>query len=149
MVCSFSDPVINPLNHLLRQNFQPKNRFEWVTIALLVLVEFLKIICISFMALGALMPKGYLLLYVLADLIIQPCSLLFYAIIIRVLLSYANPGLNNPAVDFLKTITAPLLKFGLRIIPNTYGFDFSPFVMLIILKITTLFISNSLPLRLL
>ena len=72
------------------------------------------------------MPILFILLYVLADLIIQPCNLLFYAIIIRVIMSYANPGWQHPLADFLRLLTEPLLILGRKIIPDISGFDFSP-----------------------
>ena len=89
------------------------------------------------------------MLYVLADLIIQPCNLLFYAILIRVIMSYVNPKWQHPATDFLRIITEPLLILGRKIIPDISGFDFSPIIMMIILKIITLFIGASLPWNLL
>ncbi|MCL5271744.1 MAG: YggT family protein [Gammaproteobacteria bacterium] len=148
MVLSITDPIIKPVNSLFKLKYQPGQKFDWMAFIILVLVEFLKIICLSLLAFHALMPIGYLMLYVFADLIIQPCDLLFYAILIRVIMSYVKPDWQHPVADFLKLLTQPLLIWGRKIVPDISGFDFSPFIIMVILKIITLFISAYLPWRL-
>lgn len=148
MVLSITDPIIKPVNSLFKLKYQPGQKFDWMAFIILVLVEFLKIICLSLLAFHAIMPIGYLMLYVFADLIIQPCDLLFYAILIRVIMSYLKPDWQHPVADFLKLLTQPLLIWGRKIVPDISGFDFSPFIIMVILKIITLFISAYLPWRL-
>ncbi|MBL7479475.1 YggT family protein [Legionella bononiensis] len=148
LILSLTDPVIRPVNSLFKLKYQPGQKYDWVAFIILILVEFLKIVCLSLLAFHTLMPIVYILLYVLADLIIQPCDLLFYAILIRVIMSYAKPGWQHPVADFLRLFTEPLLILGRKIIPDISGFDFSPIVIMIILKVITLFISASLPWRL-
>ncbi|KTD43725.1 YggT family protein [Legionella quateirensis] len=148
LILSITDPVIRPVNSLFKLKYQPGQKYDWMAFIILILVEFLKIICLSLLAFHTLMPVVYILLYVLADLIIQPCDLLFYAILIRVIMSYAKPGWQHPVADFLRLLTEPLLILGRKIIPDISGFDFSPIVIMIILKVITLFISASLPWRL-
>ena len=116
---------------------------------MLVIIELLKFIAIGSLFLGVMMPWGFLPLFTLADLIVQPCNLLFYAIIIRVILSWTNPFLQNPVADIVRLITEPVLRLGRQIIPIISGFDFSPFIIMIVLKVITLFISASLPFNLL
>lgn len=72
-----------------------------------------------------------------------------FAILVRVIMSFVNPGWQGPIADFLRILTEPLLKLGRKFISNIAGFDFSPFIIMIVLKIITLFISASLPWRLL
>ena len=64
-------------------------------------------------------------------------------------MSYANPGWRHPIADFLRVLTEPLFILGRRLVPDISGFDFSPFVVMVILKIISLFINASLPWRLL
>ena len=63
-------------------------------------------------------------------------------------MSWINPRWQHPLADLLRLVTEPLLRLGRRIIPDISGFDFSPYVMLIMLKVITLFISESLPMHL-
>jgi YggT family protein len=146
---TLTNPVIKPIDRLLGLNKSKPGIYDRSAFSILVLVEFIKIASISLIFLGAMMPALYLLIYILADLIIQPCNLLFYAIIIRVVMSWVNPGWNHPAAEVLYLITEPLFRFGRKIIPNISGFDFAPIVVLIILKIITLFIQGTLPIQLL
>lgn len=149
LIHSVTDPIVRPFNLLFKQKYHPGQKYDWMAFCVLVLVELIKIICLSLILFHAIIPFVYLILYVLADLIIQPCDLLFYAILIRVIMSYVNPGWQHPIADFLRLLTEPLLILGRKIVPDISGFDFSPFIIMIILKVITLFISASLPWRLL
>ena len=148
LIYTFTNPLVNPFNKLLNQKYQPKQKYDWVAFGVLILVEVIKIACLSLVMYNTLLPFLYFIVYVLADVIIQPCDLLFYAILIRVIMSFANPGWQHPLSNFLRLVTEPLLSIGRRIVPDISGFDFSPFIIMIILKIITLFISYSLPWRL-
>ncbi len=142
------NPITLPLSNLFGANKKRLSRYDWACFCLLVLVELLKFSLIGWLFIGARFPWHFLPLYVLADLIAQPCNLLFYAILIRVIMSWINPRWQHPLADLLHLVTEPLLRLGRRIIPDISGFDFSPYVMLIMLKVITLFISESLPLHL-
>lgn len=149
LIHALTDPLITPLNRLFKLKYKPGQAYDWVAIAFIVLIEFIKIMLISLSVFHKIMPMILIVLYVVADLIIQPCDILFYALLIRVIMSFANPGWQHPVADFVQAVTEPLLRWGRRIVPDISGFDFSPFVILIILKIISLFISASLPWRLL
>ncbi len=142
-----ANPIVGPLTPLFAGNKKRLSRYDWPCFCILVLVELLKFIVIGAF-LGAMLPWNYVLLYTFADLIIQPCNLLFYAIIIRVIMSWINPNWQHPIADVLRLVTEPLYRLGRQIIPDISGFDFAPFVILVILKVITLFISASLPLHL-
>ncbi|KTD06189.1 YggT family protein [Legionella gratiana] len=149
LIYKITDPIVNPIQQLTHQKYQPGQKYDIPTLITLILVEVLKIICISLLALHGIIPILYLLIYVIADLIIQPCDILFFAILVRVIMSFVNPGWQGPIADFLRLLTEPLLKLGRKFFSDIAGFDFSPFIIMIILKIITLFISASLPWRLL
>jgi YggT family protein len=55
----------------------------------------------------------------------------FFAIIIRAVLSWVNPGSYNPAVSLLYSLTEPLLRIGRRLLPPVGGIDLSPLIPLI------------------
>ena len=145
---ALTNPVIMPLAHMFPATKTRRSRYDWACFSVLVVVELLKFIAIGSLFLGAMLPWSFLPLYTLADLIVQPCNLLFYAIAIRVLMSWVNPRWQHPIADLLRLATEPALNLGRRIIPDISGFDFSPYIILIILKVITLFISASLPLHL-
>lgn len=143
----------NPVMGFIEKHVYPKSsrlpRYDWVCLAFIVIMECIKFLLIGWVVYHATMPFGWLLLFVAADIIVQPCNLLFYALLIRVILSWVNPHWSrHPAADILILITNPLIRVGQRIIPNISGFDFGPFIMMILLKVITLFISASMPLAL-
>ncbi|EHL31496.1 YggT family protein [Legionella drancourtii] len=149
LIHTITDPLVNPIQQLFKQKPKPGQKYDVAAISALVLVEIFKILLISLIAFHGVMPMGYFLVYVIADLIVQPCDLLFFAILIRVIMSFANPAWNGPIADVLRILTEPLLKYGRRFFPNISGFDFSPFLILMVLKVITLFINANLPWRLL
>jgi YggT family protein len=79
------------------------------------------------------------------DLIAQPCNILFYALLIRVILSWVSPHLQHPLSSLLFMITEPMLKWIRGYIPPIAGLDFSTLVIMILLKVITLFVTASLP----
>jgi YggT family protein len=147
LIYTLTNPILAPLHYVLKD--QAKNKYDMPTLIIIIVAELIKISLLSLIALHQLMPISYLILFILADLIIQPCNFLFYALLIRVIMSYSNPNWQHPIADFLKILTQPLLILGRKIIPNISGFDFSPFIIMIILEVITLFIRSSLPLQLL
>lgn len=149
LISTITDPLIKPLTFLFKRKYTPGQRYDKLAFIMLVLVELIKIICFSLLVLHTLMPLFFIVVYVLADLIIQPCNLLFYAILTRVIMSYVNPYWQHPVADFLRLVTEPLLIWARKIIPDIAGFDFSPLILMVLLKIITLFITASLPLNIL
>ena len=147
LIHTITNPLVFPINLAIKHN--PKTRYDWSSLIALIVIEFIKIICLSLLYFHHVIPIHYLIIYVLADLIIQPCNILFYAIIIRLVMDFMNNNLQHPAADFIKLLTQPLFIFGRRLVPNISGFDFAPFIMMIILKVITLFILSALPWRLL
>lgn len=148
LIYRLTDPFVNPLHLLFKKYYQPIRTYDWMAFLVLIVLECFKVTCLSLIVFFKAFNIPLMLIYVFADLIIQPCTILFYAILIRVVMSYVNPGWQHPAADFLRLITEPMLRLGRKIIPNISGFDFSPIVAIIILKMISLFITASLPLRL-
>lgn len=149
LIYSITNPLIKPIHVLTRYKYSPGQKYDWPALFAIVVLEFLKIILLSLLYLHTTLGFLWTITYVLADLIIQPCNLLFYAVLIRVIMSYANPGWQHPFADIFRLLTQPLLILGRKIIPDISGFDFSPMVIMILLKIITLFINANLPLNLL
>lgn len=141
--------MVNPIQRVTRQPYKPGQKYDIPAFITLILMELFKILSINYLGLNGRLPIGGIFLYVIADLIIQPCNILFYAILIRVIMSFVKPDWHGPMADFLRMLTEPLLKIGRKIVPDIAGFDFSPFIIMMILKVITLFISANLPWRML
>lgn len=150
-IARLTNPLFVPLERLIYlENKKRLPRYDWICLAFIACVEAIKFILLGLLAYKIVLPFGYLLLFIVADMVVQPCNLFFYALLLRVIMSWVNPqGSMHPAANLLNLITNPLVRLGQTIIPNISGFDFGPFVIMIILKVITLFISAMLPLPLL
>lgn len=147
LIYSLTNPIVQPLERLVYRGKPVVKQYDWVTLGLIFIVELIKFFIIALVFHGVLLPISFLIIFALADAIIQVCNLLFYIILIRVVMSWINPAWQHPILDIMKLITDPLLDLGRRIIPDISGFDFSPFIILILLKVIALFMQASLPFR--
>ena len=72
-------------------------------------------------------------------------QLYMWVIIIRALLSWVNPDPYNPIVQFLNSITEPVLYRVRQLIPMTgLGIDFSPIIVLLAITFLQGFLVESL-----
>ncbi|MBI2785055.1 MAG: YggT family protein [Legionella longbeachae] len=149
LIYKMTNPIVNPIQLVFKQKYQPGQKYDIPALIVLIIVEILKIISISLLTFHTILPIRLVLVYVFADLIIQPCDILFFAILFRVIMSFVNPRWQGPVADFLRLLTEPVLKLVRRFIPDIAGFDFSPFIIMLLLKMITLFINASLPWRIL
>lgn len=62
-------------------------------------------------------------------------TLLFWAILIRAILSWVQPDPRNPVVQFLDRLTGPILYPLQRIIPPIGGIDLSPLVAMLLIEL--------------
>ena len=148
LIYTITNPLVNPIKKLLSKKQQMRTAIDWSTVITLIIMEFLKFVLIGLFFFGQLFPIIYILIFMIADLLVQPLNLLFYMILIRVIMSWIQPDWRHPVNDVLRAFTNPLLRLGHSLVPNISGFDFSPFIILILLKVLTLFISASLPISL-
>lgn len=142
-ISTFTNPVVKPVEGLFKSSHMRANRYDWACLTVLVAAELLKIFLLTLLVTGALPFLPLLLLRTLAELIVEPCNLLFYAILIRVVISWVNPHWKNPMADLIYLFTEPTLRLARGMIPVISGIDFSPFIVMILLKVITLFIGAS------
>jgi YggT family protein len=148
VIYKFTDPLVRPIDRLISSRKTRYKNFDWACLVVIIITEIINFVVLSFLIYGKLMPLFYLGLFVLSDFIMIPCNLLFYMILIRVIMSWVNPTWRHPVEEVIRTITNPLLKFGRYIIPDISGFDFSPYIIMIILKMIAVFMDATLPVRL-
>lgn len=148
LIYTLTEPLVQPIDRFFSSKKTPKSRYDWVSFALIIGVEFAKFICLGFIVYRSFLPIPYVLLFTLGDLIIQPCNFLFYMILIRAIMSWVNPTWRHPVADIIYLVTDPLLNLGRRIIPDIAGFDFSPILILVLLKVISRFVYVSLSMHL-
>lgn len=139
-VCQFvvklTDPVIQPLRRIL-----PRVSFiDLSSVLFLVILALIKFLLLFAIGQGALPPFNVLLVAALAGICKQVFDLYFYAILIRVILSWIGTGGYNPVKEILFILTEPLLLPARRLVPLVAGIDLSPAIVLILLKLISVII---------
>lgn len=147
VVYQCTETVVGPVRQWLSQ-VNRQGRYDWPCFIVLVVVEILKFVLIAGLFLRGKFPWFLLIAYPLADMLVQALSMLMYAILIRVVISWVNPTWRHPLGDLLIIITEPTLSWIRRYVPDIAGLDFSPFIALIAIKAVTVFISASMPFHL-
>lgn len=136
---------IFPIQKHITKNQSVRGRYDWDCFILLILVELLKFTIINLCFFKYSLSFFSVGLFVLADVIIQPCNLLFYAIIIRTLMSWLYPFRQDAFSSVLFLVTEPLLRLMRRALPNTGMMDFSPIAAILAIKVVTILVSSLLP----
>ena len=139
-VCQFvikmTDPVVQPLRRILpRVTF-----FDLSSVLFLIILVLLKFVLIFTIDQGMLPPFSVLLIISLAGIVKQVFDLYFYAILIRVILSWVGVIGYTPVKEILFKLTEPLLMPARRLIPSIGGIDLSPVLLLVILKLVSVII---------
>jgi len=77
---------------------------------------------------------GGLLIFSIADLIALLLTVFLVAVIIKVILSWVNPGHYNPVIGLVDKIAEPVLRPVRKLVPPIGGLDLSPmFAILLVL----------------
>ena len=108
----------------VKRRFRLPRRQMWIWIVILVLVMILAASTTGFRPVAVDWLYGFV--YYL-------CSILFYAIFTRAILSWFVRNSNNVVIILLDDITDPLLAPFRRVIPRFGMFDLSPLVVIVIL----------------
>jgi len=85
-----------------------------------------------------------MLILAAADIVRLMLNVFFWAIVIRVVMSWVNPGGRNPVNSLVGSLTEPLLERARRILPPMSGFDLSLIPVLIVLQLAQILVVASL-----
>ncbi|EDR34973.1 putative membrane protein [Coxiella burnetii Q321] len=114
--------------------------FDLAIVLLLVLLEFIQVLLLLWLRAGWLPKFSGLVIIVIATLGNKFLNLYFYAIILRVVMSWIASLQHNPIAEIIFLITEPLMRPIRRLIPSIAGFDFSPIVLLILLQLISILV---------
>ena len=126
-----TSPVLTPLRKILPKTGNIDLASLIFAIALTFGKFFLKISMIGQSA----NPAGIAVLSV-ADVLSVMLTILFWALIIRVILSWVSPDPYQPIVKILIQLTEPLMAPARRLIPPIGGLDLSPIFVFILISLT-------------
>ena len=138
-------PLLQPLEELPALSALKSRRYDGLSLLLIALIELAKFTVISYVLSSVHLSFTNIIALTLADMIIQPCHIVFAAIILRVVMSWVNPSWQHPIADLAFIISDPLFVAIRRHVPIVAGLDFSPLIALILLKTISLFVSAYVP----
>ena len=136
-IVKLTDFIVKPLRRLL-----PNMRsIETASLALILILQMIKFLCIVTLTFGFPNLLGILILAI-TDSIKIVIEIFFYAILLQAIISWLQP--YSPINRVLYQITAPLLRPFQRMIPSIGGIDISPIPVLIILQLLLIVFVNPL-----
>ena len=83
---------------------------------------------------------GGLLVFSIADLIALLLTVFLVAVIIKVILSWVNPGHSNPVIGLVDKIAEPVLRPVRKFIPSIGGLDLSPMIAILLILVVKMLI---------
>jgi YggT family protein len=136
---AFTNPLLKPLRRLIPGLYG-------IDLASLVLLLLLKCVELYLLLLLGGVAVQWLPIVAAAtvDLLRLTLNVYFFAILIRVILSWFMPyGIHqNPAGSLLVSLTEPLLRPARRLIPPIGGLDLSPIAVIVILQLMQLALAH-------
>jgi YggT family protein len=136
---AFTNPFLIPLRRIIPGLMG----IDLASLVLLLALQLLEVYVLTWLngLSAAMLP---LVLASVISLVRLTINVYFYAILIRVILSWFMPyGMRqNPAGDLLVSLTEPLMRPARRLIPAVGGLDLSPIVVLVGLQLLQLALAH-------
>ncbi len=125
-----TSPVLVPLRRVIPGLFG----IDFAAVFLLLVLQIMQLVLVGLVKGYAFQPLGLVVMSI-AELASLTLNIFFFSILIQVILSWVNPGTYNPVTALVYGLNEPLLRPARRLIPPVSGFDFSPLVVGVALKL--------------
>ena len=125
-----TSPVLVPLRRIIPGLFG----IDFAAVFLLLVLQIMQLVLVGLVKGYAFQPLGLVVMSI-AELASLTLNIFFFSILIQVILSWVNPGTYNPVTALVYGLNEPLLRPARRLIPPVSGFDFSPLVVGVALKL--------------
>lgn len=128
-----TNPVLVPLRRII----PGIAGFDVASLILLLALQLLQLVLIALMLDQNLSIAGLAVLAV-AKLIGLLINVFFFSILIQVILSWVRPNDYNPVSALIYSLNEPLLSPARRLLPPLGGFDLSPILVMIALRLLSI-----------
>lgn len=128
-ILRFTSPLILPLRRVLPSI----GRLDTATVLVAFVIQFLTLLALLALANRLIDPLPVAVTAVV-ELVILSLNLFFFAILIRIVLSWIAPHNYNPITALLTTLSEPILAPFRRLIPAIGGLDISPVFAIILIQ---------------
>lgn len=140
----FYNPLVQFLVKLTNPPLLPLRRviptlmgLDLAAIVLMLALQVVELLLI-FGLLGAGFNGAALLVLAVTELLSLLINVYFWAVLIRVILSWVNPDPRHPALSLLRQLTDPVMAPAQRLLPPIAGLDLSPILVLVGLQLLNL-----------
>jgi YggT family protein len=136
-----TNPLLLPARRMIPGFFG----LDCASLSLILGLNLIKLICLSFIAIGSLPHFFGLFLWSLGDCFGQAITFFVYALILQAIMSWiAQASQPNPVVILSMQLTAPLIRRAQRLVPPISGLDLSPMVVIIALQVINILLVSPL-----
>lgn len=139
-ILRFTSPLIIPI----RRFVPPMGRLDTATVLVTFSLQFL-IVFVLLKIVGRSASAATIALVSLLELCILSLNLFFFAILIRIILSWIAPQSYNPISAIAGAIAEPVLRPFRRLIPPLGGLDLSPILAIVILQAAVILLQSQKP----
>jgi YggT family protein len=136
-IAKVTNPVCKPFALVLPS----KGRWDWAALAAAFSVQVLFVILIGWLT-NRDFGIALILLSALTEILTVLLDMVFWLIVIQIILSWLVQN-HNPNLDIFRQLTAPILAPFQRMIPPMGGFDLSPIVAILVIKLAQILIVGS------
>lgn len=143
-ICQLTARASNPIVLPLRKILPRVQCIDLASLILLIIIELLKFATLSLLQ-HVSVNFSIVLILSITDILLQAIDILFYAIIIRIILSWVRSASSAYLNEIVFILTEPMLSRIRRLLPVMANFDLSPIVAFILLKILSIIILSYLP----
>jgi YggT family protein len=139
-ILRLTSPLIIPI-----RRFVPSvGRLDTAVVLVVYLIQFLVLMLLMTITQQELGTLNIALLAVL-ELCILSLNLFFFAIMIRIILSWIAPNTYNPVSAIASNLAEPVLSPFRRLVPSLGGLDISPIFAIVMLKATEIYLQSLAP----
>lgn len=139
-ILRFTSPLILPLRRILPSI----SRLDTATVLVAFVIQFLTLLLLLALTNRIIDPLPVAVTAVV-ELVILSLNLFFFAILIRIILSWIAPHNYNPITALLTTLSEPILAPFRRLIPAIGGLDISPVFAIILIQAVVIFLHSLKP----
>jgi YggT family protein len=139
-ILRFTSPLVIPVRRVLPSI----GRLDTATILIAFVIQFLTVFALLAIF-GQKVEPIYVAMTAALELLILSLNLFFFAIIVKIVLSWVAPQSYNPVTAIVSTLAEPVLAPFRRIIPSAGGLDISPIFAIILLQACVIFLQTLKP----
>ncbi|MGC9385649.1 MAG: YggT family protein [Hydrogenovibrio sp.] len=140
-VVNFIAKVTNPLCAPLNMVLPKPGRWDWSALLTAMIIQAVFVILLGYLT-DRSFSVGLIAISAVTEILNQMLDMMFWLIIIQVILSWVSQG-YNPNTAIFYQLAEPILRPFQKLVPPIGGFDLSPIVAIVAIKLTQIVVVGS------